>query len=99
MMYNDIDSVTAVCDELAFVATDVLALGSLAGTYLHSADDAITPGFSDEAVAEYIVRNSEHLHDKIKTLSQALYEINRKAKGLPIDPDAEEEQDQAEEAD
>lgn len=93
MMYKEHNNITAVYDELAFVASDVLALGSLAGTYMHSMDDAITPGTADEAVAEFIVRTSEYLSDKIRTLNEALAEIDRKNLSLPIDPDAETTQE------
>ena len=88
MMYNKIDSVTAVCDELAFVATDVLALGAMAGTYMHSKDE-MAPDIADKAVAEFVTRTSEYLHDKITALENALSEFDRDDKTLPTDPDEE----------
>lgn len=89
MMYNEIDSVTAVCDELVFVATDVLALGAMAGTYMHSKDEMATD-IADKAVAEFIIRTSEHLHDKITALEDALSKFDKEAESLPTDPEASE---------
>lgn len=51
------------------------------------------------AVADFFLRFSEELSEKIKNLDQAICEAERKSSSLPIDPDEEEKQDQAEEAD
>lgn len=91
---NNITTFTGIRDELAFIASDVLAIGALSSRYIQPADEALTTEEENMAVADFFLRFSEELSEKIKNLDQAICKAERKSSSLPVDPDAEKEPDQ-----